>query len=155
MIRIFQDIEISHLHEMIQTTIEVSYAAYYPERAVHFFKNYHSEASIAKRHQTGRLLVLESESKIMATGSLVENEISGVFVLPCLQRMGYGKRIMLELEAIAGEKGLNEILLHVSLPSRRFYELLNYQISKPQHIDVGEGQSLRYFQGKKKIAAQS
>ena len=151
MIRTFKKTEVSQLHEMIHETIDVSYPPYYSDRAVQFFKEYHSEANIIKRSQHGELIIIENEGEILATGSLVGNEILGVFVLPNRQRGGLGKQIMLELESRAKKKGISEINLDVSLPSRKFYEKLNYEISEPHQINVGEGQQLEYWQGKKKI----
>jgi len=151
MIRIFRESEINQLHEMIQKTIDVSYSNHYPTRAVQFFQSYHSKRSINERHQRGVLLIVESNKKIVATGSLVENEISGVFVLHTKQKQGLGKQIMFELEARAKNQGISEITLDVSLPSRKFYENLDYQISEPQQLDVGEGQTLKYWKAKKRI----
>ncbi len=151
MLRPFKNSDTSLIHKLIQETIDVSYTAFYPKRAVQFFKDYHSENSILERSQLGQILVIEEKTKIVATGSLVENEISGVFVNPSMQNMGLGKQIMLELEANAKKKGIPEIMLHVSLPSRRFYENLKYKISEPHKIDVGQGQFLKYWKGKKNL----
>lgn len=151
MLRLFEHTDIRQLYGLIQETIDVSYPAYYPDRAVQFFRDYHSVENITKRGQLGELIIIEQEDKMVATGSLVENEISGVFVLPDMQRMGLGKQIMLELESRAERNGISEIMLHVSLPSRKFYEMLNYEIGVPDRIDVGDGQRLKYWKGKKRI----
>lgn len=151
MMRLFQKSDIGRLHELIQTTIEASYPAYYPDQAIQFFKDYHSVSSILKRDQEGELLIIENEGEIVATGSLVNNEISGVFVVPCLQRSGLGKKIMHELEDRAKKAGKVEIELDVSLPSRKFYEDLEYRIVESCQIDVGKGQSLKYWQAKKML----
>lgn len=136
---------------MIQATIDGSYPAYYPKRAVQFFKEYHSEPNIHKRNQRGDIIVIEKEGKIVATGSLVQDEITGVFVLPAKQRSGLGKQIMLELESRAKSKEISMITLHVSLPARKFYEKLKYTLSDQQATEVGDGQQLKYWIGKKRI----
>lgn len=150
-IRVFHRSEIGRLHGMIQRTIDGSYPDYYPTRAIQFFKDYHSVSNIKKRVQSGDLLLLEKEGEIVATGSLAVDVISAVFVLPGFQGRGFGKEIMLELEARARKKGITEITLDVSLPARTFYENLSYEISVLQQIDVGEGQILHYWQAKKKL----
>jgi len=152
MVRSFKIEEISQLQGMIQETINVSYPAYYPDRAVQFFRDYHSESKIYNRYELGKIVVIKKNVEIVATGSLVENEISGVFVQPAHQRMGLGVQIMCALEDHAAANGIKEVVLHVSLPSRKFYELLHYEISQSQHLDVGAGQYLEYWQGKKKIS---
>jgi GNAT superfamily N-acetyltransferase len=150
-IRPFAESDLVPLHRMIQETIETSYRNVYPIRAVQFFKNYHSEKKIAERSRTGEILVLEKNGLILATGSLMGNEILGVFVIPAGQRQGYGKAIMNALEMKAKEKGIAEIELSISLPSRQFYENMGCQVLAKQSIDVGEGQLLDYWPARKKL----
>jgi len=145
------------LHTMICETIDASYSGVYPPRAVKFFKEHHSEERIAERQAAGEVLVLISRQDgiILATGSLVESEISGVFVHPDHQRQGYGKIIMDALERKARAKGLSETNLSVSLPSRRFYECLGYEVQDECALDVGEGEYLRYWPARKVLHPQS
>ncbi len=90
---------------------------------------------------------------MLATGALVGSEIIGVFVHPDYQRQGHGKAIMAELEKRAKADGLSEIALSISLPSRRFYENLGYEILDECALDVGEGQYLTYWPGIKSLAS--
>ena len=69
--RKFRDIDLVSLYRMIQETIDASYSGVYPHRAVHFFKEYHSEKKIMDRSQEGEILVIEQEGSIVATGALV------------------------------------------------------------------------------------
>lgn len=151
MIRFYMDNDIDELYDLIQETIAISYPSHYPEKAVQYFKKYHSKENIKKRNITGQILVIEKGGKIIGTGSIVHNEISGVFIRPDCQKTGFGNMIMTKLESIAKEKGVLEITLYVSLPSRGFYEKLKYEISEPQKIDVGESQYLEFWFGNKKI----
>lgn len=152
MIRLFRTSEVIQLSQMIHSTIESSYTGVYPARAVEFFKEYHSQNSILERDQLGDVVIVERDGVLIATGSLVKNEISGVFVRPGHQKHGFGKMIMAELEKRASERCCSEITLSVSLPSRRFYEGLSYEIAEFFQLDVGEGQQLGYWLGRKKIA---
>jgi GNAT superfamily N-acetyltransferase len=136
---------------MIYDTIDVSYSSIYPVRAVQFFKEFHSDSKILKRSQIGEIMLVERAGSIVATGSLVGNEILAVFVSPGIQGQGYGKRIMNELEKRAKAKGIFQVLLSVSLPSREFYEKLEYEILPGCSIDVGEGQYLNYWPGRKTL----
>ena len=153
MIRLFRKTDLTPLHRMIYDTIEASYSNVYPPRAVEFFKEYHSEKKIAERSLVGEILVMEEDDSILATGSLIGAEIAGVFVYPVYQRQGYGKAIMAELERRAKAKGLSEINLSVSLPSRKFYENLGYNILADNALDVGEGQYLKYWLGRKTLSS--
>jgi GNAT superfamily N-acetyltransferase len=136
---------------LIHHTIDVSYVPVYPVRAVQFFKDFHAEAQILERHQNGETLILERDGKVIGTGSLVGADILGVFVHPRVQHQGYGKAIMKELEKRAVRNDVSEVLLSVSLPSRRFYENLGYKITGTYSTDVGEGQQLDYWEAKKKL----
>jgi ribosomal protein S18 acetylase RimI-like enzyme len=101
----------------------------------------------------GDLLVLvgETDNSIRATGALVGSKIEGVFVRSDYQGRGYGKTIMAELEKIAKAKGLTETGLSISVTSKKFYESLGYEVLPERTIDVGEGQSLKYWPGKKSL----
>jgi N-acetylglutamate synthase-like GNAT family acetyltransferase len=134
---------------MIQETIDASYSGIYPDRAVQFFKEYHSQKRIMERSQAGEILVIERNGSIVATGALVGNEILGVFVKPEDQGQGYGKTIMSELESRAKAKGISEVILSVSLPSRKFYEHLEYEMFAESSLDMGEDQHLDYWPGRK------
>jgi len=151
MIRLFLKTDLTPLHRMISDTIDTSYSDVYPPRAVQFFKEYHSDKRILERSRTGEILIIEKEGSIVATGSLVGNEILAVFVNPGIQRQGYGRKIMDELENRLKAKGVSEIILSVSLPSRKFYKKLEYEILPECSIDVGEGQYLYYWPGRKSL----
>lgn len=151
MIRLFEPTDLAVLHRLIQKTIDICYQRDYPNRAILFFKNYHSKESILLRSQKGELLVVENDDTLVATGSLVENEITGVFVTPQKQGQQLGRLIMQELETRARQQGFSEVNLSISLPSRKFYESLNYKILENLQIDVGGGQLLHYFSGRKRV----
>ena len=151
MTRLFRNSDLSSLHTLICDTINTSYSGVYPDRAVQYFKEYHSNDKILERSRAGVILIIERAGSIVATGSLVGNEILGVFVRTDSQGLGCGKRIMRELENRAKEQGIPEIILNVSLPSRRFYEKLEYEILPECSYDVGEGQYLNYWPGRKTL----
>lgn len=153
MIRLFKEADLPALRRLICDTIEASYSAAYPPRAVDFFKDHHSGQKIIERSVKGNVLVLvgETDNSIRATGALVGAEIEGVFVRRDYQRRGYGKTIMAELEKMAKAKGLTETGLSISLPARKFYESIGYEVLPERTIDVGEGQYLKYWPGKKSL----
>ena len=139
------------INRLIYATIDASYSDVYPEKAVRFFKRVHSKARIAKRSKKGEILVLERDGIILATGAAIGHEIVGVFVNPNDQGHGFGKAIMGKLEKRIRANGYSEVVLDISLPSRKFYEALGYEIFKDCSIDVGDGQHLAFWQARKAL----
>ena len=101
--------------------------------------------------QPAEVFELEEKGELVATGSLVDGEIFAVFVHPGRQRAGLGKALMKALEGRARESGLRESLLSVSLPSRRFYEDLGYEIVEACSKDLGDGQKLDFWKARKRL----
>jgi ribosomal protein S18 acetylase RimI-like enzyme len=153
-IRDFRESDLFSVRRLIHETIDQSYTGVYPPRAVQFFKQFHSEENIAERSETGTVLVVEQAGAIVATGTVVGNEIFGVFVNPACQRCGYGRALMRELETRAKTNGCTVVELSASLPSRLFYESLGYEILEEGSIDVGEGQHLDFWKARKSLAMQ-
>ena len=139
------------VRRLIHHTIEAAYAPFYPPRAVQFFKDFHSEENIVDRHKKGEILIVQKDGDLIGTGSLVGADVVGVFVHPEFQHQGVGRSLMQELEKKAVVNGITEVMLSVSLPSRRFYESLGYKIVEDRTIDVGDGQQLDYWEAKKTL----
>lgn len=150
-IRAFREDDVESIARLIHRTIDVCYTDVYPPRAVEFFKVFHSRDGILERSTEGAILVVEQDGNAIGTGALVENEICGVFVEPKMQGQGHGRAIMRALETLATANGINEVALSVSLPSRKFYQSLGYEILQEAHIDVGEGQQLDFWKARKAL----
>jgi putative acetyltransferase len=151
MLRQFRESDLAPLARLIGETIAISYAEVYPPRAVEFFMDFHSEAKIADRGRAATTLVIEEKGELIATGSLVGSEILAVFVHPGWQKGGRGKALMQALENEAQANGITEIALSISLPSKRFYESLGYQVVEERSRDVGEGQRLDFWKAVKRL----
>lgn len=154
-LREFQAADVTAVRALIEHTIDISYAAVYPPRAVAFFKTFHSEAKILERHRQGKILVIERDGGLVATGALVGRDILGVFVDPRAQHRGHGKAMMRELEACALVRGLDEVEISASLPSRRFYESCGYGGFEDRERDLGEGQRLTFWKAWKTLTADA
>lgn len=150
-LRFARESDLEPLFLLIRDTIEFSYRGVYPDSAVEFFKRYHSGERIYERIQNGVVLVLEKQGRLVATGSLVGNEILGVFVAGDHQGRGFGKKIMFVLESHAKLRGLRSVTLSVSLPSEGFYRKLGYEILKPRSIEMPDGERLDYWEAWKII----
>lgn len=148
-LRIIKPEDIPLVGSLIRNTIKTSYTAVYPPRAIEFFLKYHTDESILRRQESGIVIVAERGEEIVATGSLVGKEITGVFVKSHLQDNNIGSLVMDRLETLAAENGYDHVELSISLPSWGFYEKRGYNIIKSANIDVGMAQVLEYWEGVK------
>ena len=151
-IRAFREADIGALRRLIFETIDVSYAPVYPPRALAFFKTFHGEPGLRARGRAGTILVIEDDGELVATGSLVGNEILAVFVRPGLQGSGHGKALMHALEEKARTDGKTACTLSISLPSLKFYQGLGYEVTEERSRDLGDGQRLDFWKAKKSLA---
>lgn len=117
-LRPFLQSDLDVVRELILSTIDACYSGVYPPRTIEFFKQYHSDENILDRAEKGHTIISESEGKVIATGTIIENHICAVFVLCFIQHRGLGRMIMQALEDRALSAGFTEITLEVSLPSR-------------------------------------
>ena len=150
--RAFRPSDASALRRLIERTIDESYGPVYPPRALDFFKRFHSEAEILARHGEGEILVIERDGALVATGALVGKDILGVFVDPDAQHQGHGKTLMRALEAEARARGVTEVEISASLPSRRFYERCGYTGFEDREKDLGDGQRLTFWKAWKTLS---
>ena len=150
-IRPADDGDLLDLVRLITTTINVSYGGVYPPRALGFFKGYHDRDSLRIRLDTTILMVAETPDGLVGTGTLDGNHIMGVFVDPTRQGIGIGSKLMDRLEGKARSAGLTETELHVSLPSRQFYEARAYRLGEPLSRDLGGGQRLDFWKARKTL----
>ena len=151
LLRDFRESDLKPVQDLIFRTIDISYATVYPPRALDFFKGFHADQDILQRHRDGDVLVIEQDGQPIGTGAMLEGEILAVFVDPAQQQRGLGKRLMHELEARALAQGHQVSTLSVSLPSRRFYEDLGYELLEERARDLGEGQVMRFWKARRSL----
>jgi GNAT superfamily N-acetyltransferase len=106
---------------------------------------------IRERGISGEVVIAECEGTVVATGALVGNEITGVFVRPGFQGRGIGGLVMDRLEQIARAAGHSTVELSVSLPSQGFYTGRGYRVIEDRSLDVGAGERLDYRAASKSI----
>lgn len=150
--RKFKSSDLDMVKELIYKTIDVCYADVYPEEAVQFFKDWHCDENILKGAMEGYTIVLEINGQIIGTGSLVGDEIVRVFVEPRWQRCGFGKTIMRHLEEKALSLGTKVVKLDASLPSKKFYDSMEYQTLEQTFIPMENDKRLDYYKMDKALA---
>ena len=130
---------------LIQKTIDACYSDVYCKEAIQFFKEWHCEDRILSEAKKGYTVVLEKNRQIIATGTIVGDEIRRVFVQPAFQRQGFGKIIIHKLEAKAATLGITVVKLDASIPSKKFYDSLGYQTLEETFIPVENGRRLDFY----------
>lgn len=118
---------------IVHTTIKEIYPHYYPIGVVEFFLNHHSDENIRNGLETETVLLIDVDGIIVGTGSVHENEIGRLFVLPPFQGLSYGTLLMNELEDIISKEH-SKIVLHSSLPAYNIYIKRGYTCIKNSKI---------------------
>lgn len=150
-IRGFEASDLKAVASLIRRTIDKSYTGFYSVSVIEYFKSFHSEDAILERSRRGDIWVLESEGRIVGTGTSVENEIFGVFVSLEAQRKGYGRLIMDHIEEQLLISGYNTARLSISLPSLGFYKLMGYDVIGEVNREVAVGENLRFWKAEKQL----
>lgn len=139
------------VREITQTTIKEVYPKYYPEGAVRYFSEHHSDDVIMRDINAGNVYVLEDEEGNYAgTVTVSGNEICRLFVLPEFQHLGYGKALLdLAEESIA--ENYDTVAVDASLPAKKIYILRGYKETGYNVTDTGYGDYLCYDRMEKKF----
>ena len=143
--REFREEDLPSVRRLILSTIDASYGGVYPDEAIEFFKDYHSEQRILDDATAGYTVVVEYGTVIVGTGTLSGTNIRRVFVDSLHQHRGTGKLIVRELTEKASIENSPALDLEASLVSVRFWESLGFVVRREDHIPVKNGQKLRYF----------
>ena len=141
--------------DLICNTIDVCYSSAYPKEAVWFFKDWHCDENVLKDANEGDTIVLEKDSRIIGTGTIVGDEIKRVFIEPTFQKNGFGKLIMRKLEEKALLHGVSIVKLDASLPSKRFYDSLGYVTIEETFLEVENGKRLDYYKMEKLLTGRT
>ena len=132
------------VRDITQITIKSVYPKYYPEGAVQFFCNHHSDDRIMDDIKGGKVfLVKTDEGTNVGTVTVSDNEINRLFVLPEHQRKGYGKQLMDFAEQVIGKES-DCIVLDASLPAKNIYINRGYEATAYNMIKTENGDYLCY-----------
>ncbi|APV44740.1 Acetyltransferase (GNAT) domain-containing protein [Dehalogenimonas formicexedens] len=150
LIKPFIEDDLPLLTRLINETIERSYVRAYPPKAVRFFLDYHARVNILRDAAAGIILIGWEGKAAVATGTLVGNYISRVFVGNQYRSRGVGKMIARELENRARAGGLRVLELDASVTSRSFWERLGWIVISHE-VEMVEDEPLEYFKMKKEL----
>ena len=134
---------------LVKETIQSVYPRYYPQGAVRFFQDLHSEEQIRAVTGKEKIYLITADGILAGTGSIRKNEICRLFILPAYQKSGYGSRLMDFLEE---EVFKDYPLIHIdaSFPAESMYLKRGYQITAYEKIETENGDFLCYHTMEKK-----
>ncbi len=136
-------INLEEIHLLVQKTIMAVYPKYYATGVVDFFCAHHSVENIKNDISGEKVFCVRSDGKICATGTVDENHITRVFVLPEFQGKGIGSFIFDELEKkVSGH--FSSVELDSSLAACRMYEKRGYKTVRHEITDCMNGSILAY-----------
>ncbi len=136
--------------KIVHDTIETVYSSFYPENVVSFFLDHHSAEQIREDIREERVYLLDMDGVPVGTGTIQDNEIKRVFVLPAYQRKGYGSLIMRDLESVVARTSTT-VRLDSSLPGYGLYLKLGYRQIAYRMISTPGGQVLCYHEMEKTL----
>ena len=136
--------DIDTIKYISERTISEIYPHYYPEGAVKFFLEHHSEEHILNDVKANRVfLCLNVSQKVIGTITIKANEICRLFVLPSCQGKGYGTE-MLQFAEYRILTKYPTIILDASLPAKKIYLKRGYKDVSFHIIPTGNQDFLCY-----------
>jgi GNAT superfamily N-acetyltransferase len=141
------------VYDAVHNTIEKIYPKYYPRNAVDFFHKHHSKENMQKKLPDEFTRIIIENGMVIGTGSVKDNEIGRVFILPEYQNKGYGKILLKELENKVIQSNYKEITLSSSLGAVFFYKNCGYKYCDYKIIQVDGGENLCYLEMVKEVGA--
>lgn len=152
--RAFQLSDLIAVKSLIQITIDACYPKVYPKEAVQFFKDWHCDEKILKDAKEGYTILLHKGTRIVGTGTIVDDQVMRVFVAPAFQRRGFGRLIMRKLEERAVSAGIDVVKLDASLPSKTFYDSLGYIVLEKAFREVENNKRLDFYKMEKTLVGR-
>ena len=143
--REFRPGDLPVVYELLMKTADISFQGVYAPSAIRHCKEHNAREQILADAREGYTVVLESDGRIIGTGTLVDDKIARVYVNPPDQGCGLGKRIMDLLEQRARADSREQLFLHSTIVAKRFYESLGYHIEAEKSSEMEDGQPLKYF----------
>ncbi len=126
-IRIFKAEDASQVSEVIRTTMMQTNINDYPLSILKPLHDYFTPTKVKILASERYCLVVEENEKIIGTGSLEEDELKTIFVLPTYQGLGIGMQLIHKLEDYAKAKRTMRLKVPASISGIGFYEKLGYK----------------------------
>ena len=125
-IELLRDTDIPQYIELIHRTLHVSNSGDYHKDIIENLCALYTPASVRSLMQKRTIFVVKNRDKVLAAGSIEKDTLYSVFVDPEFQGRGYGREIMVRLEAKAREDGIALLTAPASITAVEFYRHLRY-----------------------------
>lgn len=86
------------------------------------------------------------DGEVVGTAALRGAKLRRVFVEPALQGRGIGTAMVVAMLHLARDKGIGQTRLDASMVSRKMYERIGFIVAAVDSHDLGDGDSLPYYQ---------
>ena len=133
----------NHIKYIVHTTISKIYPRYYPEGAVQFFLDHHSDEHIERDVHDGMVFLLFQDEVPVGTVTISGNEIKRLFVLPDCQGHGVGSALLDYAEQIIHQSHPTA-LIDASFPAKQLYLKRGYAEREYHTIEASNGDYLCY-----------
>lgn len=127
-IRKFKANDAEDLSQLILENLRRVTISDYPSEIIETLVPDYTPQRLMEKAQDHLMLVGFREGKLVGTASLDGNRIRNVYVEVARHGSGIGTILMAELESIARERNLPQLVLHAARSARGFYEKLGYQV---------------------------
>lgn len=136
--------ELDQVHDIVHTVIDAVYPLYYPAEAVRFFHRLHRREKIMKDFEEKEILVLDRKG-IIGTGTIVENNIRRMFILPEYQGKGHGGKLLAAMEQKIVTAGFDTVELDASIGAYNLYSHAGYSMREFTFVSLEKEARLYYF----------
>jgi GNAT superfamily N-acetyltransferase len=102
----------------------------YPMESIEKMCKQHSPENLIVISMKQDMYVFVRNNDVLGTGCLVQNWIQTVFVNPDYQGRGIGKKLMVHLEKVMGDRGYVTSIVPSSITAYEFYRKLGYRKTK-------------------------
>lgn len=143
--------ELETVKRITHDTIKFVYPHYYPEGAVRFFLEHHSEEHIICDIKSGKVYLMKDENgEAAGTVTVDENSITRLFVLLKYQGRGFGSELIRFAEELIAEK-YSDIVIDASFSAKPIYLRKGYKFVEYNMIETDNGDYLCYDVMKKEL----
>ncbi|MBK5529728.1 GNAT family N-acetyltransferase [Pseudomonas sp. TH08] len=126
-IRLASDFDAQAISQVIVATLRESNAHDYSPEIIGQVEKSFSPAAILQLLNQRRVFVATIDQHVVATASLDRDVVRSVFVAPCHQGAGIGKKLMETLESIAIKEGLQRLRVPSSITAEAFYASFGFE----------------------------
>ena len=143
--------DLQTVKNMVHRTIKECFPEYFSANIVRFFLEHHSEEAIKRDLQEANVYLMESDGYLVGTGTIDDNLIKRLFILPQYQRHQFGTEL---LQCLEDELAVNKIFtarVEAHEKARGWYQAMGYRLVSEESIDVN-GEKLPYYCMEKEVS---